>query len=101
MAPEHDRPPLDREPFGQGALDCDLRYQRPGEPTGFPDETGLPPMRKSDDPDYKLDWDAWIAHEAEGNQKYRKLTDDSFEYSAPDSPWLVRWENYWAESAAH
>ena len=78
---------------------CDLRYQRPGEPTGFPDETGLPPMRKADDPDYALDWSEWVAHEAEGNQNYRRLTDDSFEYSAPDSPWLVRWENYWAESA--
>ena len=37
----------------------DLRYQRPGDPTGYPSESKLPPMRKSDNPTYRLDWEAW------------------------------------------
>ena len=78
---------------------CDLRYQRPGEPTGFPADTALVPMRRANDPDYRLDVEAWIAHEAEGNQSYRRLTGDDFEYSAPDSPWLVRWQKYWQKAA--
>ncbi len=78
---------------------CDLRYQRPGEPTGFPADTALVPMRRADDPDYRLDVETWIAHEAEGNQSYRRLTADDFEYSAPDSPWLVRWQKYWEKAA--
>ena len=77
---------------------CDLRYQRPGEPTGFPADTELVPLRRSDDPDYHLDLETWIAHEKEGNQSYRRLTGDDFEYSAPDSPWLVRWQKYWEEA---
>ena len=38
---------------------CDIRYQRPGEPSGYPEDaalgkaTQLVPMRKSDDPDYR------------------------------------------------
>ena len=78
---------------------CDLRYQRPGEPTGFPASTKLVPMRRADDPDYRLDVEAWIAHEAEGNQSYRRLTEADLQYSAPDSPWLVRWQRYWDAAA--
>ena len=54
-----------------------------------------------DDPSYRLNWEEWMAHQAGGIQSYRKLEGDDFEYSAPDSPWLVRWENYWAASAAN
>ena len=38
---------------------CDIRYQRPGEPSGYPEDgtlgkaARLVPMRKSDDPDYR------------------------------------------------
>ena len=38
---------------------CDIRYQRPGEPSGYPEDAALGkasqlvPMRKSDDPDYR------------------------------------------------
>ena len=78
---------------------CDLRYQRPGEPTGFPAETKLVPMRRAREPERRIDVVRWIAHEAEGNQSYRRLTEDNFEYSAPDSPWLVRWRNYWDKAA--
>ena len=78
---------------------CDLRYQQPGLPTGFPATTSLVPIRKSDDPDYRLDWDSWISEGQEGNQSYRRLTEDNFEYSSLDSPWLVRWRKYWEEAA--
>ena len=33
-------------------------------------------MRKSDDPSYRLDWEAWMAHQAGGIQAYRKLDED-------------------------
>jgi len=78
---------------------CDLRYQRPGEPTGFPEDTKLVPMRKSDDPDYRLDLEAWMAHEGADIQKYRDLEGDDFEFASPDSPWLVRWQKYWEAAA--
>ena len=68
-------------------------------PTGFPATTSLVPIRKSDDPDYRLDWDSWISQGQEGNQSYRRLTEDNFEYSSLDSPWLVRWRKYWEEAA--
>ena len=79
----------------------DLRYQRPGEPTGFPPKSKLPPMRKSDDPDHRLDWEAWIAAEQgkQEGQKYRDLQDDEFDFAPPDAPWLVRWQKYWDEVA--
>ena len=79
----------------------DLRYQRPGEPTGFPPKSKLPPMRKSDDPDHCLDWEAWVAAEQgkQEGQKYRDLQDDEFDFAPPDAPWLVRWQKYWEEVA--
>ena len=69
----------------------DLRYQRPGEPTGFPEDSKLPPMRKSDDPNYRLDWEAWAVGEQDV-QKFKKLQEDEFEFSPRDAPWLVRWQ---------
>ena len=78
----------------------DIRYQNPGKPTGL-GAIELAPMRKSNDPSYRLDWEEWMAHQAGGIQTYRKLDEDDFGYSAPDAPWLVRWENYWAASAQH
>ena len=79
----------------------DLRYQRPGDPTGYPSESKLPPMRKSDNPTYRLDWEAWfVAQQDEQDfQKIKKLPEDEFEFSAPDAPWLVRWQKYWEEAA--
>ena len=67
----------------------DIRYQNPGKPTGM-GAIELAPMRKSDDPSYRLDWEAWMAHQAGGIQSYRKLDEDDFEYS-PKGPWLDRW----------
>ena len=78
----------------------DIRYQNPGKPTGMgPIE--LAPMRKADDPSYRLNWEEWMAHQAGDIQTYRRLDGDDFEYSAPDAPWLIRWEKYWAASAAN
>ena len=70
---------------------CDLRYQRPGEPTGFPASTKLVPMRRRPTiPTIASDVEAWIAHEAEGNQSYRRLTEDDLQYSARTHPgWCV------------
>ena len=80
---------------------CDLRYQRPGEPTGMPAGSKLPPMRKSDDPHFRLDWPAWTATEEEEQavQVQRSLQDDEFEFSPPGAPWLVRWQNHWSRAA--
>ena len=79
----------------------DLRYQRPGEPTGFPEGSALPPMRKSDDPGFRLDWPAWIAAQ-QGEQdfiKYKRMEEEGFDITPPDSPWMVRWQRYWDEAA--
>ena len=52
-----------------------------------------------DKPSYRLNWEEWMTHQAGSIQSYRKLEGDDFEYSAPDAPWLVRWQNYRAASA--
>ena len=70
---------------------ADLRWQRPGEPAGF-DERPLVPMRKGDDPDFRLDISEWAQGELDELQAYRGLADDSFEYSCT-GPWLERWED--------
>ena len=70
---------------------ADLRWQRPGEPAGF-DERPLVPMRKGDDPDFRLDISQWAQGELDELQAYRGLADDSFEYSCT-GPWLDRWED--------
>lgn len=67
----------------------DLRWQRPGEPTGF-DERPLVPMRKAGDPGYRLDWSSWQAGTLDDIQAYRGLSGDGFEYSCA-GPWLDRW----------
>ena len=79
----------------------DLRYQRPGEPTGFFDDAKLPPMRKSDDPGYRLDWEAWNAAEHANPEfmKYKKMEDEGFDFAPPDVLWLERWRKYWEEAA--
>ena len=79
----------------------DLRYQRPGEPTGFFEDSELPPMRKSDDPGYRLDWEAWFASE-QGNldfTKYKKMEENEFDFAPPGLMWLARWQKYWEEVA--
>ena len=80
---------------------ADLRYQRPGEPTGFPEDSRLPPMRKADDPDYRLDWDAWnaVLPDDQDVMKYKKMEEEGFDFSPPDAPWLVRWQKYWEAAA--
>ena len=80
---------------------ADLRYQRPGDPTGFPEGSKLPPMRKSDDPNYRLDWVAWSAdlQDAQDVMKYKRMEEDGFDFSPPDAPWLMRWRKYWDEAA--
>jgi len=76
---------------------CDLRYQRPNEPTGFPAEMKLPPMRKANDPSFRLDWEHWSAQQSfdQSIEKYRELQDDEFDFSAPGASWLTRWQKYW------
>ena len=67
----------------------DIRYQRPGEDTGLGD-IQLAPMRKADEPGYRLNWEEWMAHQADGIQDYRRLDEGDFDYS-PQGPWLDRW----------
>ena len=88
LALEHDDPPLDRELFRQGALEHRPPLPATGDPTGYPSESKLPPMRKSDNPTYRLDWEAWfVAQQDEQDfQKIKKLPEDEFEFSAPDAP---------------
>ena len=80
----------------------DLRYQRPDEPTGFFEDSTLPPMRKSDDPGYRLDWEAWITAEHGGKQDFKEYIgaeDEGFDFAPPDAPWIERWRRYWEEAA--
>lgn len=77
---------------------ADLRYQRPGDPTGLFEDAKLPPMRKSDDPRYRLDWEAWTTGEQDF-QKYKNLEEGEFDFAPPDAPWLVRWRKYWDAAA--
>ena len=67
----------------------DIRYQNPGKATGLGD-IELAPMRKAGDPSYRLNWEEWRGHQADGIQEYRTLDEDSFDYS-PKGPWLDRW----------
>jgi hypothetical protein len=52
-------------------------------------------MRKSGEPGYRLDWEAWIAaeHGEQDFKKYIKAEDQGFDFAPPDAPWLLRWQN--------
>ena len=100
LAPEHARPSVDREPFGQGAMDVrsSLSAARPADRISRDDEPRAHPQVRRPGLPPRLGF-TWISEGQEGNQSYRRLTEDNFEYSSLDSPWLVRWRKYWEEAA--
>ena len=71
----------------------DLRFQNPLDDAGF--HTGLVDpiiMRKSSDPKYKPDWDAWFKDSREQHTKFRGTSKkDEFD-STVDGTWLERWD---------
>lgn len=71
----------------------DLRWQRPGEPSGFEGIKDCIPMRSAD-PDFTFDWGDWRGQ----NRIEDALLDDDKAKSAVDpfntmvsGPWLERW----------
>lgn len=71
----------------------DLRFQNPKDEAGF--HTGLVDpiiMRKSDDLNYKPDWNAWFKGYEAGHTKFRGRSDkDEFD-STLEGAWLERWD---------
>jgi len=71
----------------------DLRFQNPKDEAGF--HTGLVDpiiMRKSDDPNYTADWNAWFKGYGEEHTKFRgSIHKDKFD-STIDGTWLERWD---------
>ena len=69
----------------------DLRWQRPGEPTGYADSKMIP-MRRRDDPGFRLDWTEWQRQSHADVDKARGRDDghDPFDVTV-DGGWLERW----------
>ena len=71
----------------------DLRFQNPKDEAGF--HTGLVDpiiMRKSDDPNYIADWQAWFKSYGKEHTKFRgSVHKDKFD-STVDGTWLERWD---------
>jgi hypothetical protein len=72
----------------------DLRYQRPGEPTGYgedADAAGLVALRKSGDPGYCYDWQGWIGGSQSGTDGFYRNDSGAFDFSI-DGDWMDHWE---------
>ncbi len=68
----------------------DLRWQRPGEPTGYADSKMIP-MRRKDDPSYRLDWAHWQRQSMDDVDKARGRSGvDPFDTTV-EGGWLERW----------
>ena len=71
----------------------DLRFQNPKDEAGF--HTGLVDpiiMRKSEDLNYRPDWNLWFKDLEENHKKFRGLSDkDEFD-STVNGSWLDRWD---------
>jgi ectoine hydroxylase-related dioxygenase (phytanoyl-CoA dioxygenase family) len=71
----------------------DLRFQNPKDEAGF--HTGLVDpiiMRKSEDSNYRPDWNSWFKSYGEEHTKFRGSTHkDKFD-STVDGTWLERWD---------
>ena len=68
----------------------DLRWQRPGEPTGYADSRMIP-MRRKDDPSYRLDWAGWQRQSMDDVDKARgRSSGDPFDTTV-EGGWLERW----------
>ena len=71
----------------------DLRFQNPKDEAGFHTDLVDPIiMRKSDDLNYKPDWNAWFKGYEAGHTKFRGRSDkDEFD-STLEGAWLERWD---------
>jgi hypothetical protein len=67
----------------------DLRWQRPGEPSGFEKIKECILMRTAGDPHYRIDWTAWAKKNRIADAMDQKAA-DSFD-STVTGPWLRRW----------
>ena len=67
----------------------DLRWQRPGEPSGFEKVKECILMRTAQDPGYQIDWAAWGKKNRIADAMDRKAA-DPFD-STVTGPWLRRW----------
>ena len=68
----------------------DLRWQDPRLPSGDQGGAGLIVMRKADDPNFIVDWDAWAARQREAYERQRGLSGDKLS-TAVSGQWMDRW----------
>jgi hypothetical protein len=67
----------------------DLRWQRPGEPSGFEKVKECILMRTAKDPNYRIDWTAWSKKNRISDAMDKKASDPLD--STVSGPWLHRW----------
>jgi hypothetical protein len=68
----------------------DLRWQRPGEPSGFESIKACIPMRRARQRDYKIDWSKWATQNRIADAMKDAKLDDEFSTTVM-GPWLERW----------
>ena len=68
----------------------DLRWQRPGEPSGWEGLIDVLEMRRGDDPTFRPDWDAYFNARAEAFKDFRVPGKDTFDITV-NGPWIDRW----------
>jgi ectoine hydroxylase-related dioxygenase (phytanoyl-CoA dioxygenase family) len=77
----------------------DLRWQDPKLPTGVEGHSEPIIMRKASDPDWRPDWDAWIAAERERQKVWRGRQGEAQFDLEVEGGWLARWPDPVPEGA--
>jgi len=67
----------------------DLRWQRPGQPSGFEGIKDCILMRTASDPDYQIDWSEWARQNRIADAMDQPRRDDLD--TSVTGPWLKRW----------
>jgi ectoine hydroxylase-related dioxygenase (phytanoyl-CoA dioxygenase family) len=68
----------------------DLRWQDPRQPSGDQGGAGVIVMRKSENPSFTVDWDAWAARQREAYAVQRGLSEQAFDTTV-SGKWMERW----------